>query len=74
MEFDVKDLSVIDELENEIGFFINKAKIGKNLEDVELNLIDLLDIQLYDFFISMKNYCNDKIISNDRKTLLLEVK
>lgn len=44
MEFDVKDLSVIDELENEIGFFINKAKIGKNLEDVELNLIDLLDI------------------------------
>ncbi len=74
MEFDVKDLSVIDELENEIGFFINKAKIGKNLEDVELNLIDLLDIQLYDFFISMKNYCNDKINSNDRKTLLLEVK
>lgn len=56
--FNINDMQDVEELEDNIGFQIEKAKSANALVPISLAVIDSFDKQLYNFFLNIKSSYN----------------
>ena len=69
-QYRINDMSDVEELENNIGFQIEKVKSVNALLPVNLALIDSFDKQLYNFFLDIKSSYNAySPVSKDQRVL-----
>ena len=69
-QYRINDMSDVEELENNIGFQIEKVKSANALLPVNLALIDSFDKQLYNFFLDIKSSYNAYApVSKDQRVL-----
>lgn len=72
-KYGIHDMSVLDELENNLGYEIEKTKSINKVSKTDYDVIDLFDRTLYDFFLTMKTKYNQFAPLNKDTKLLKSI-
>lgn len=71
-KYHIKTMNILEKLEKEIGFQIEKYKMVDNNEEISFLVLDQLDRRLYDTFMGLKSEFNKySPLSQDRKLMLM---
>ena len=75
-EYKINEMTDVEELENNIGFQVEKSKTENSAIPITLALIDSLDKQLYNFFLDIKTSFNSfsPVSKDERVTSAINVK